>query len=438
MTTPFPVKVSAAAILMLATLAVISRETFAGQHSESAPHRCAGCATGACRPNARTFGWWPTGWRRWPTATPYRGVGGRKGAAGIPEVQVPGTDEEARFEERTRSEKPLDADEIISVDLPSGDGSQPAAESSSADTQILPDAFSEGADPSSAAPPPSIEAERNPFAPVDENALPTNEQDDNPFGAGGNIFDSMEDDTSPMSTPDSQPQSDGFEPIDFGFSPVDVGPNSDAESSNPNDTAAGRSKIEPPRSLQLRQVSTAVPVPTLGGAELFSDADLLPPSEMAVPIQDAMTESSETRKQSSFAPSRDQASFSRAAEAPALLNQTASAELPRKVEPLATAKVEPVSFEWNPSDWVQVDQDESDQSSHPQLYNLLAGRFAAENPLRHRLRRRGLPAPELSARPMTKSQVAPASSEALAAMPERRSPPPRSLRQTLRNPLRSR
>jgi hypothetical protein len=83
---------------------------FAGQHGESAPHRCTGCATGTCFAKINTYGHYATQWRRWPGATDYEGVRRPTPKVAVPDVIVPDEANEGRVERRTRSDKPIDSD----------------------------------------------------------------------------------------------------------------------------------------------------------------------------------------------------------------------------------------------------------------------------------------------------------------------------------------
>ena len=87
-----------------------------------------GCLDGNCTPRATTWGHYEPQWRRWPGATTYQGYRKPIPAVSVPEPKVPDAINETRSSEVTRSDRPLDPEDMPNMPppvVPGAEGEDP-------------------------------------------------------------------------------------------------------------------------------------------------------------------------------------------------------------------------------------------------------------------------------------------------------------------------
>lgn len=238
--------------------------------------RTSGCIDGNCPPNTSGFGFYPTSWRQWKGTSTYQGFRKPTPRTSIPAERVPDRLNEMRSAPQTRSEEPLEDENVDRIPTyePAPAAGQPTL-------------------------PPATNA-TDPFLTVPESELP-----DDGFGPAAGRFEAEPAESDRFGAP--APSTPGVEPGPFDSllpEPTTPGPFNDLPNESDDDEInfdLGRlnspptlQSVQPTRRPQLRKVALknvelSAPTPAMvSGPELFkavdsslgggfSQADLLPP-----------------------------------------------------------------------------------------------------------------------------------------------------------------
>ena len=221
-----------------------------------------GCLDGNCSPRTATWGHYEPQWRRWPGATTYQGYKKPMPAVSVPEPKVPDAINETRSSELTRSDRPLDPEDIPAPMVPGVEGEDPF--SNTVDESDIPAGVEAGGggdvgaggDMDGGFQPPGTEAIPEPAAP------------------GGGMFDNLPGNDAPAPAGDGglfpAPAGDG------GNTEDDADDNIFGDSFNLDSRAkspTGDQVVTRPIPIPLRTIET-VEVPKRNSTSEFSYADL--------------------------------------------------------------------------------------------------------------------------------------------------------------------